>query len=144
MHYSELSNGKYMLRLERGEKVIYSLNRLCERLMIYNAWFIAIGSVENPIIAHYMVDTKKYTEKSLQGIFEVTNLIGNVALFGGKPLVHGHIGLSDEDMHAFGGHLVEATVSATLEGIINNLGTSKTKVYDESIGLKLFELEERI
>lgn len=144
MRYSKIENDNYLIRLEKGEKIIESLTKFCERSNINNAWFTAIGSVESPTLAHYMVGTKKYTEKSLDGIFEVTSLAGNVALFEGRPLLHAHITLSDDDMHAFGGHLVEAKVSATLEILFNKMDSGKTKLYNEEIGLKLFDLDEQI
>lgn len=144
MYYSNLENKTFLVRLEKGEKVNVSIKKFCEKLNIKNASFVSLGSIENPVLAHYRVDNKKYKEKELQGIFEVTSFMGNVAIFEASPLVHGHISISDEDMKEFGGHLVEATVSATLEIVIQDLGSSKIKKYDEKIGLKLFELDNHM
>jgi hypothetical protein len=144
MYYSKLSNKTFLIRLEIGEQVISSIKRFCEKLEIKNASFVGIGSVENPILAHYRVDNKKYKEKKLQGIFEVTSLVGNVAILEGKPLVHSHTNVSDEEMHGFGGHLVEATVAATLEMTLWNLGSDMTKKHDEKIGINLFELPDHM
>jgi hypothetical protein len=142
MHYSGLDNKMFLIRLERGERVVLSIKSFCEKLGIKNASVVGIGSVEDPTLAHYRVDNKKYKEKNLQGIFEVTSLVGNVAIFEGKPMVHCHIGVSDDEMRVFGGHLVEATVAATLEMVLQDLGSKKTKKHDEGIGLKLLELDE--
>lgn len=144
MYYSGLDNKIFLIRLERGERVVLSIKSLCEKLGIKNASFAGIGSIENPVLAHYRVDNKRYKEKNLQGIFEVTNLVGNVAIFEEKPLVHGHINVSDDEMRVFGGHLVEATVAATLEITLQDFGSGKTKKQDDNIGLKLLELDEHV
>ncbi|HUB92450.1 MAG TPA: PPC domain-containing DNA-binding protein [Candidatus Saccharimonadales bacterium] len=144
MHYSAIKDKLFLIRLERGEEVNSSIKRFCEKLGIKNAMFTGIGSIENPTVAHYRVDSRKYSEKKLRGIFEVTSFMGNVAVFEGHPLVHGHISLSDEGMRAFGGHLVEADVSATLEIMLQDLGSGKSKKFDKEIGLKLFNLDKRL
>ena len=144
MYYSGLDNKIFLIRLERGERVVLSIKSLCEKLGIKNASFAGIGSIENPVLAHYRVDNKRYKEKNLQGIFEVTNLVGNVAIFEEKPLVHGHINVSDDEMRVFRGHLVEATVAATSEITLQDFGSGKTKKQDDNIGLKLLELDEHV
>jgi len=75
----------------------------------------------------------------LTGIFEVTALVGNVALFDNSPLIHAHATLSDEQMNAVGGHVVSARVSATLEVFLTIYDVELLKQFDENIGLKLWE-----
>lgn len=140
MHYSKINEDTYLLRLERGEKVNETVKSFCDESKIANAWLSGIGSIENPTLGHYDVTTQKYTDKAFLGIFELTNLTGNVAVFEGKPLVHAHVSLSDESMQAFGGHLVEAIVSATVELFLTVLPTSHTKSHNDEIGLKLWDL----
>ena len=144
MFYSNMENRTFLIRLEKGEPINSSIRKLCEKLGIKNAYFSGIGSVENPTLAHYRVDSKRYKEKEMDGIFEVTGLVGNVAVFEGNPLVHSHINISDDEMRAIGGHLVEGTVSATLEIVLQDLGGERTKKHSEEIGLKLFELGESL
>lgn len=144
MKYSEVSEKVYVVRLEKGEEVVHSIEQFCTKENIASALLSALGSIENPTLAHYLVTTKKYTEKKLEGIYELTNLTGNVTQFENKPLVHAHVTLSDEEMHAFGGHLVSATVSATVELTVTKLDKELTKSQNEEIGLKLMDLEESI
>lgn len=144
MYYSSLKNKMFLVRLEKGEKVNSSIKKFCEKLGIGNIAFIGLGAVENPTVAQYQIDKRKYKQKTLKGMFEALSFVGDVAVFEGHPLVHGHISLSDEQMRAFGGHLVEATVSATFEIIIQDLGSKKVKRYDEETGLKLFKLDKRM
>jgi len=144
MKYAKLARLTYLIRLVKGEKVVGSITAFCQSRGVANAKLFAIGSVENPIVAHYLVNTKKYSEQMLKGIFEVTGLLGNVALFENKPLVHAHVSLSDEKMRGFGGHLVEAEVSATVEVIIEAFSTKFQKKFDKKIGLKLWDLSEEM
>lgn len=140
MFYSKITKKKYLIRLERGEEVNYSIKKFCKNQQIANSIILAIGSIENPILAHYNVNNKKYTEKKLPGIFELTNLTGNVGMFKNEPLVHSHATLSDADMKAYAGHLVEGKISATCEIFLIDLGSNFTKSHNEEIGLKLWDL----
>ncbi len=143
MFYTQKGDN-YLLRLVKGEKVIDSLSKFCEKNNIKNTVISGIGSIDSPTLAHYSVKTKKYSEKKLNGIFELTNLTGNVAQYEGKSLVHVHISLSDSSMHAFGGHLVETEVSATVEIILLDLKINYVKTFSQEIGLKLWDLPERL
>jgi len=61
-----------------------------------------------------------------------------------KPLVHPHISISNEQMEVFGGHLMTGKVSATVELVLQNLGSSYAKKMDEEIGLKLWDLPQSL
>ena len=144
MFYSKMSSKKYLIRLLKGEEIVASIKKFCEELNIKNAEISAIGSVESPTLAHYRVDTKKYKEKTLKGIFELTSLIGSVAISEGEPLVHVHVTISDDEMRAFGGHLVKGVVSATVEVFLESFESKYTKSHDKEIGLKLWNLDDKL
>ena len=140
MKIGTVSNSKFIVRLVRGEEVVASLNSFCLKQKISNAVFWGIGSIENVTLAHYRVDTKKFSDKTFEGIYEITSLMGNVGIVDGKPLIHPHITISDEKMNVYGGHLVKGMVSATVEVILEKLESSFEKKFDEDIGLKLWEM----
>lgn len=142
MTFGKFDDKTYILRLERGEEILSTLKAFCKSQNIQNASISGIGSIENPTLAHYRVDSKKYSEKELEGIFEVTSLLGTVALFEKEPLLHLHTTLGDEEMKAWAGHLVKGDVSATLEVTIEKHTTAFTKSPSEEIGLKLYDLPE--
>lgn len=143
MFFGRLNDKTFLIRLEKGELLIESIKNFCSENKIFNAYISAIGSIEDPTLAHYTVRSKKYSEKALKGIFEVTNLIGNVAVFENKPLLHCHITLSDQNMNSFGGHIVEGIVSATVEVFLTSFETHFEKKYSEEIGLKLFDFKDK-
>ena len=144
MKYSKATSNSYVLRLEKGEEVISNLQRFCQERSIDTAYFTGLGSIEDPTLAHYLVTTKKYTEKEVKGVFEALAVTGNVALFEGKPLVHCHVVLSDEEMNARGGHLVKSVVSATFEVHLAKSDEVLTKTMNDEIGLKLFDLPDEV
>lgn len=144
MRFGEIGSNYYLLRLEKGEEVVSTIQSFCKKEQIDNAYFTGLGSIETPTLAHYLVTTKKYTEKEVKGVFELLSITGNIALFNNEPLVHAHVVLSDEDMNAKGGHLVKAIVSATVEVHLRVLDSVYQKKQDDEIGLKLFDLPDTL
>lgn len=139
MKFRKLNTATYAIRLEKGEEIIATLSAFCRQNDISSGYFTAIGSIENPTLAHYMVSTKQYTEKKLEGIYEITSQIGNIAIFENNPLIHTHASLSNDHMQAFGGHVVSATVSATLEVFLTVYEGELGKKMSDEIGLKLWD-----
>lgn len=144
MYYSNVSENKYLLRLVKKEELGESILRFCKKLKIKNAYVTAIGAVESPTLSYFDVRTKKFLEKTLDGDYELTSFIGNVAVFENEPLLHAHLNLSDKEMRAFGGHFVKAHVAASVEIVLDILDTKFTKSFSEEIGLKLWDLPESI
>lgn len=144
MNYGTVGSNYYLIRLEKGEEVVSSIQKLCKAQNIDNAYFSGLGSIENPTLAHYLVSTKKFTEKNLEGVFELLNITGNVALFEDSPLVHAHVTISGSEMKAYGGHLMKANVSGTVEIHLRVLDSVYEKTQNDEIGLKLFDLPEKL
>ena len=142
MTFGQIDDTRFLIRLERNEEIYDTLQTFCKEHKIINASVTGIGSIENPTLAHYRLDTKKFSEKHFGGIYEVTSLLGTVALDDENPLIHLHITISDEEMHAFAGHLVKGKVSATLEVVLTVLPGKFKKKFNEEIGLKLYEFSE--
>src|SRR5260370_1238578 len=115
MKHATLNDNTHALRLDPGEDIHATLEDFCQEAGINNAAVEGIGSVEAPTLAHYSIKTKEFTDKHLDGVYEVTSLLGNVALVDGKPFAHMHVTVADIGMQTFGGHLVKGVCSATLE-----------------------------
>ncbi len=144
MKYGTIGSNYVLMRLEKGEEILSTLQKFCKNQHIDNAYFSAIGSIENPTLAHYLVTSKKYSEKKIEGVYELLNITGNIALYNDEPLIHAHAIISDESMNTRGGHLISALVSATVEIHLRILDSVYTKSLDETIGLKLFDLPESL
>ena len=139
MKYATLTDTTYALRLERAEDIHSVVQQFCATHSIANAAIEGIGSVRSPTLAHYSIETKHFTNKQFDGIYEVASLLGNLSLVDGQPLAHLHATISDAKMRTFGGHLVTGECSATLEILIHAYPSSYTKSHSEAIGLIVWD-----
>jgi predicted DNA-binding protein with PD1-like motif len=139
MKYASLDDHTFALKLEPGDKINETIAQFCAEHDIANASVQGIGSVDSPELAHYTMPTKHFESKRLDGIYEITSLLGNVAVSDGGPLVHLHVTISDEQMVTYGGHLMAGTCSATLELTITAYPTKHTKTLNDDIGLKVWD-----
>lgn len=130
----------YFIRLERGEKIIESLKNFCTKNKIKCGYFSGIGALGEAELAHYIVETKKYTSKIFNQPLEIANMSGNVTTMNEEVYLHCHITLSDEKMNAIAGHLKEGMIAATCEIVLVNLKANVNRKHDEFIGLNLMEL----
>ncbi|MHA1615925.1 MAG: PPC domain-containing DNA-binding protein [Candidatus Njordarchaeales archaeon] len=126
----------YILVLEPGDEIIESIKKFAKE-NDFHGYFFGIGAVRNPEIGYFDLEKKEYVIKSLEGEFEVTSLIGNVSRDkNGEVIVHAHITIGDKEYRVFGGHLIKAVVSVTLElfcGITRRIMRKR----DEKTGLKI-------
>lgn len=140
MQYTHVSPEVFIVRLDPGDDIHESMVDLCRKEGITNAAVRGIGSVDSPKLAHYRKDSQKFTEKQLEGIFEISSFEGNIALIDEEPTLHAHVVVSDEQMQAFAGHLIQGTCSATAELFVHRLDSKLTKELNPEIGLKVWVL----
>ena len=140
MKHKEIS-GVYVLLLLEGERLIESVTKFCSEKSITAATFNAIGAIKEVELGFYNLQTKSYTWKKAETELEIDNVTGNVAVLDGELVVHAHATVSDSEMHAFGGHLKEATVGASCEVFLQPLLGKLERKYDEKTGLKLIKLD---
>ena len=128
---------KYFIRLEKGEEILTSLYKIIKKENINAGWINGIGAVEEVEIVSYDLTIKKYLNIKLDGVYEVTSLMGNIAYKDGEPFLHLHVILSDYNGVCYGGHLNKAKINATGEFFINSYDKKVTREYDSDIGLHL-------
>ncbi len=136
---SEKIKSNYVISIDRGEEIIKSLLDFCEKNKIKLGYFSGIGAVNKAELAHYSVETKKYSTKIINGPLEILNLTGNVTTMDNKCYIHAHIALSDEKMNTMGGHLKSAVVSAACEIFLVKIDSEVERNYDKSIGLNMLK-----
>ena len=130
----------YFIRLEKGEKIIESLKNFCIKNKVKCGYFFGIGALGKAELAHYIVESKKYTSKAFNQPLEITNMSGNITTMNEEVYLHCHITLSDEEMNAIAGHLKEGTISATCEIVLVKLNAKISRKHDDFIGLNLLDL----
>ena len=137
---SKKINETYILRLDKGERLIETLKHFCSNNNIKCGYFFGIGSLDEAELAHYIVKTKKYTSEIFRQPLEIVNLTGNITAMNSEVYLHCHATLSDVNMEAIAGHLKEGIIGATCEIVLIHLDLSIERKYDENIGLNLMEL----
>lgn len=141
MKYRKNSQG-YILRLEKGDKIIDTIAKFCREESIFSASILGIGAVTSVELGYYRLDKKDYDWKIFDIPMEVVSLTGNLTTVDSQPFLHIHTVLADSEYQAIGGHLKEGTVNATLEIFMQTLSTPISRTLDEDIGLKLLQLED--
>jgi len=136
----KLINDKYIIRIDKGDRIIESLMDFCSKNRIIMGYFFGIGAVSNIEFAHYNLATKEYSDKTIEEPLEICHLFGNIALLDGRIALHSHIIVGNSQMQTFGGHLKEATVAATCEIILHRINSEINRKHSEEIGLNLLDI----
>lgn len=137
MKFKKINKNNFLIRLERGEEIIESIKKFCSKNNVNFGYFHGLGAVDKIELAHYRVDNKKYSSEIIEDALEILSLYGNITTMDYKIYLHSHIAVSNDKMKAFGGHLKEATISATCEIFLVSLKGSIDRFHDEEIGLNL-------
>ncbi|CAB50172.1 PPC domain-containing DNA-binding protein [Pyrococcus abyssi] len=128
----------YLFRIPEGEEIISYITRFCEKNNVKIAVVKAIGSLRNPKIAYFVEEEGKYKEIQLKGTYELISLLGNVSLKDGKPFLHAHVSLGNDEGIVFGGHLVEGEVFVA-EVYIQEIKGEKLERKPRDNGLALWD-----
>ena len=129
----------WILRIDRGEEIVETLEQFCRQKGIRLGTVTGIGATQNATIGLFKTQTKEYVRKEMVGDHEITNLTGNISRMNDEVYLHLHINLSDPNYHTFGGHLNSAVVSATCEVVIRVLDGEVDREFSEEIGLNLYK-----
>jgi hypothetical protein len=100
--------------VDSGERLIASLTRKLRELGLQGGWLSGVGSVTDVELGYYDLEKKEYVRRRFSERYELLGLTGNLSLEpGGEAMVHAHALLGTRDFQVFGGHVMEATVTAT-------------------------------
>ena len=80
-----------------------------------------------------------YKQNSIDTQVEVASMIGDIALYNGKPVVHTHMVVGFPDGSTRGGHVIEAWVNPTLEVMVTVDPNAMHKRLDPETGLTLID-----
>jgi len=136
MEYKRYNN-KLILRIERGEEVMESIERLCQKEGIRLGSISGLGAADFIKVGLYNIHKKEYHQKTFEGEFEITNITGNISQMNNSLYLHLHITFSNDELRAFGGHLNELRISATAEIVIDIIDGESNRFNDDETGLNL-------
>jgi len=128
-----------VLRLEKGEEIIESIKKLCEKENIKAGSISGLGATNQVIVGLFKVDEKKYYSNTFEEDFEITNLTGNISRMNGEVYLHIHGTFANVEGKCIGGHLNKAIISATSEIIIHKINGEVGRKFSEEIGLNLIK-----
>ncbi|MEK6843665.1 MAG: PPC domain-containing DNA-binding protein [Candidatus Micrarchaeota archaeon] len=128
-------NQNFVLRLEKGEKVMETLNSFLSEKQIVGGKIQGIGGIKNAELGFFHASKKDYEWKTFKEDVELISFLGTVSQTG----LHAHVVISDDKFNAFGGHLKEAIVSVTVELFLSEMKKIRRKDAPE-FNLKFMEL----
>ena len=134
-------NDTYMVRFDKGEEITRSLTALCEAEQIRLAQVDAIGATDHTVIGVFDPKAKAYCQEELDGLMEITGLTGNVTFVNGKPYIHLHTILADENHTVHSGHVIELRVGLTCEMFVRVLEGEVGRQRNEELGINLWKFD---
>lgn len=140
--FKEVARSRCVMgRLGHGKDLLEELTGLADKLGVRLGRVRAIGAVKKARLGYYDQERREYRFFELARPLEVTGLIGNVSLKDGRPMVHAHVTLADEEGRAWGGHLVPGTVVFACEFVMEILdGPELVRELDDETGLPLWRM----
>jgi len=132
---------EYALVLARGDEVMTALSDFAKAEGVTAASFTGIGAVRDPEVGWFDFNKQQYKAMRYDDQVEVLSLIGDIGIGSeGKAVAHAHATLGRESGRAFGGHLIRATVSPTLEVFVTTYPLPLKKQRDARDDIELFQL----
>jgi uncharacterized protein len=129
----------YSVIFYKGDEALSGLTDFALEYKVYDAHFTAIGALCSATLAWLDLPHKIYHAIPVQEQVEVVSLIGDIATYQGKPVVHMHAVLARKDGSTVGGHVFEANVNPTLEVFVTANTIPLMKKSDEESGMKLID-----
>lgn len=137
MRYKQFEN-TYMIRFDLREDIVENLKKLCEDEHILLGRVEAIGATDHAVIGVYDLAKKEYYPEEINEFMEIASLNGNITAMGGKPYIHLHATLADQNHVIHGGHVLEMRVGATCEMFVTALDGEVNREKDEGLGINLW------
>jgi predicted DNA-binding protein with PD1-like motif len=130
---------QYAVIFSAGDEAYSGLLDFAEKCHVTSAHFTAIGALSRVVLGWFDPQKKMYRQNPIDEQVEVATMMGDFALYQGKPSLHSHIVVGRRDGTANGGHLIEAIVSPTLEVFVTVDPVPLGKKYDPSSHLTLID-----
>lgn len=132
--------GGYILRFQRGVRVVETLAKFIKAKKIAGGTVSAIGAVEDVELGYFRLSDKQYLRKHFPDIYELVSFTGNISYVEGEPFVHAHAILGDPGYRPLAGHFFDGTVAVTMEIYITVFKEKITRSPDVETGLKLLDI----
>ena len=141
--YKEMTHrGYYLGKGARGGDLLGEITDFCKARGITLGRVEALGALVRATLGYYNQNSRKYEMIEFDEHLEITNLVGNVSLKDGEPIVHAHVTLANDRAIAYGGHLVPGCEIFACEFMVQAFdGPQLNRGLDEQTGLPLWNEE---
>jgi hypothetical protein len=129
----------YAVILGKGDEVLSGLTDFATKYQVTSAHFTAIGALSGANVGWFNPAKKMYRQIAVDHQVEVVSMIGDIALFKGKPVVHTHMIVSSSDGSTRAGHVLDAHAFPTLEIMVTVEPNAMHKRFDEELGFTLID-----
>ncbi|TFH10890.1 MAG: DNA-binding protein [Candidatus Thorarchaeota archaeon] len=129
-----------VLRLEPGEDILKSLEKIVAKHKLQSGHLSLIGAVSKVHLGYYDLHEKVYKDFTIDEDLEIVSCVGNISRLKEDYVVHAHVVASDVNGRCYAGHLMEGcVVSITIEIVITEI-SEMSRARDEATGLNLLDL----
>lgn len=126
----------YLISILPGEDIIEQIAAFKKEQGITSGYLVGIGATTITALAHYSVETKEYTEKTLREPLELASLNGIIT----EDKVHIHAVFGTDSYASVSGHLTKAFVFGACEIILVETEESTTRIQNPQTGLDLLNI----
>jgi predicted DNA-binding protein with PD1-like motif len=130
---------EYAVIFAKGDEAFSGLMEFAEKYHVTSGHFTAIGALSRATLGWFDLQKKMYRKIPINEQVEVLSMIGDFALYQGKPALHMHMSVGHRDGRASGGHVIEAIASPTLEVFVAVDPVPLEKKGDPESGLALID-----
>lgn len=134
---------QYAVVFSNGDEAFSGLMEFAQKYHVTSGHFTAIGALSSVILGWFDPQKKMYKENPYNEQLEVASMIGDFALYKGKPALHTHMVVGHRDGTTSGGHVIEAIVAPTLEVFVTVDPVRLQKRYDPETDLTLIEPDRK-
>jgi predicted DNA-binding protein with PD1-like motif len=130
---------QYAVIFYQGDEAFSGLQEFAEKYHVTSAHFTAIGALSGATLGWFDPQRKMYKKIPINGQHEVIGMSGDIALYQGRPVVHTHMVVGGPDGTTHAGHVLEASVSPTLEVMVTVDPATMQKRFDRATDLTLID-----
>ena len=139
MEYKRFGN-TVALRLDKGDEITEQILAVAGREQIRFASVTGIGASGELTVGVFDAEQGEYRRRTYGGIYEITNLSGNLSTMRGDAYAHLHITCAGED-GVVGGHLLRCVVGLTAEIVLQIADGKVDRSRDAALGINTWNFE---
>ena len=123
--FYQFADGCLFVRIDPGEPLVSSLKSLAAKLSIHAASIMGgVGMLKDVRLGFFDIVKGDYDETTLEGIFDLSSVHGNIMEYDDVPTPHVHVVFNDTSFKTYSGHLIEGECHITIELFLLRLDSS--------------------